>query len=114
MHTNPSTQKHLCPLFARTSQLLTKSLVIIAVRHEQIYVHGKLMIVDDRIIICGSANINDRSMLGSTDSEVRLSLLLLYTYMCVYTHVYVCVYVCMYSQTYILTYIHTYAGCCAD
>lgn len=27
---------------------------------EELYVHDKLCIVDDRIIICGSANINDR------------------------------------------------------
>lgn len=27
---------------------------------EELYVHGKVCIVDDRIIICGSANINDR------------------------------------------------------
>ena len=32
---------------------------------EQIYVHAKLMIVDDRLVICGSANINDRSMTGN-------------------------------------------------
>lgn len=37
---------------------------------EIIYVHSKLMIVDDRYVICGSANINDRSMLGKRDSEV--------------------------------------------
>lgn len=37
---------------------------------EIIYVHSKLMIVDDKHVICGSANINDRSMLGSRDSEV--------------------------------------------
>jgi len=37
---------------------------------EQIYVHTKLMIVDDRIGIIGSANINDRSLLGDRDSEV--------------------------------------------
>ena len=37
---------------------------------EIIYVHSKLMIVDDRITIIGSANINDRSMLGHRDSEV--------------------------------------------
>ena len=37
---------------------------------EQIYIHAKLLIVDDRTVICGSANINDRSMLGSRDSEV--------------------------------------------
>ncbi len=67
---------------------------------EQIYVHSKLLIVDDRLVIqscfifatdylvhhssrtdhllyllfdqviCGSANINDRSMLGKRDSEL--------------------------------------------
>eukprot|EP00658_Telonema_sp_P-2_P048574 TRINITY_DN36942_c0_g1_i1.p1 TRINITY_DN36942_c0_g1~~TRINITY_DN36942_c0_g1_i1.p1 ORF type:complete len:350 (-),score=83.11 TRINITY_DN36942_c0_g1_i1:297-1346(-) len=36
----------------------------------QIYVHAKLMIVDDRICICGSANINERSQLGDRDSEL--------------------------------------------
>ena len=40
---------------------------------ELIYIHSKLMIVDDRLVICGSANINDRSLLGNRDSEVRLS-----------------------------------------
>ncbi|CAF1390508.1 unnamed protein product, partial [Didymodactylos carnosus] len=37
---------------------------------EIIYVHSKLMIVDDKKLICGSANINDRSLLGHRDSEV--------------------------------------------
>jgi phospholipase D1/2 len=37
---------------------------------EIIYVHSKLMIVDDKYAICGSANINDRSLLGSRDSEL--------------------------------------------
>ncbi|KAF1983317.1 phospholipase D [Aulographum hederae CBS 113979] len=37
---------------------------------EQLYIHAKIMIVDDRIAIIGSANINERSMLGSRDSEV--------------------------------------------
>lgn len=36
----------------------------------QIYVHAKLMIVDDRTCICGSANINERSQSGDRDSEV--------------------------------------------
>ena len=36
---------------------------------EIIYIHSKLMIVDDRKVILGSANINDRSMLGTRDSE---------------------------------------------
>ena len=29
---------------------------------EIIYVHSKLIIVDDKYVICGSANINDRSI----------------------------------------------------
>ncbi|KAL7752474.1 Phospholipase D1 [Sorochytrium milnesiophthora] len=37
---------------------------------EQCYIHAKLMIVDDRAMICGSANLNDRSMLGYRDSEL--------------------------------------------
>lgn len=37
---------------------------------EQLYIHAKCMIVDDRSVIIGSANINERSMLGSRDSEV--------------------------------------------
>lgn len=37
---------------------------------EQLYIHAKCMIVDDRTAIIGSANINERSMLGSRDSEV--------------------------------------------
>ncbi|XP_055588659.1 phospholipase D2 [Uranotaenia lowii] len=37
---------------------------------ELIYVHSKLLIADDRVVICGSANINDRSLLGKRDSEV--------------------------------------------
>ncbi|KAG0501093.1 hypothetical protein HPP92_001165 [Vanilla planifolia] len=38
----------------------------------QIYVHSKLMIVDDRMALIGSANINDRSLLGSRDSEIGI------------------------------------------
>lgn len=41
---------------------------------ELIYVHSKLMIVDDKIVICGSANINDRSLIGKRDSEVAVIL----------------------------------------
>jgi len=28
------------------------------------------MIVDDQYVVCGSANINDRSLLGGRDSEI--------------------------------------------
>ncbi|XP_035817227.1 phospholipase D family protein isoform X2 [Zea mays] len=38
----------------------------------QIYVHSKLMIIDDRMALIGSANINDRSLLGSRDSEIGI------------------------------------------
>eukprot|EP01089_Gocevia_fonbrunei_P021987 TRINITY_DN8718_c0_g1_i1.p1 TRINITY_DN8718_c0_g1~~TRINITY_DN8718_c0_g1_i1.p1 ORF type:complete len:260 (+),score=60.83 TRINITY_DN8718_c0_g1_i1:104-781(+) len=38
----------------------------------QIYVHSKLMIVDDKYTIIGSANINDRSFLGERDSEIAV------------------------------------------
>lgn len=39
---------------------------------EQIYVHSKLMIVDDMYALLGSANINDRSLLGERDSEIAV------------------------------------------
>ncbi|XP_055342623.1 phospholipase D1-like [Paramacrobiotus metropolitanus] len=39
---------------------------------ELIYVHSKIMVVDDMYTIIGSANINDRSMLGLRDSEVAV------------------------------------------
>lgn len=39
---------------------------------EMIYVHSKLMIVDDRYVLVGSANINDRSLLGDRDSELAV------------------------------------------
>jgi len=41
---------------------------------ELIYVHSKLLIVDDQIAIIGSANLNDRSMLGKRDSEIAVYL----------------------------------------
>ena len=39
---------------------------------EIVYVHSKLMIVDDKIALIGSANINDRSLMGSRDSELAI------------------------------------------
>ncbi|KAK3036777.1 hypothetical protein RJ639_029742 [Escallonia herrerae] len=36
----------------------------------QVYVHSKVMIVDDCVALVGSSNINDRSLLGSRDSEI--------------------------------------------
>ena len=39
---------------------------------EQVYVHTKLVIVDDLYALLGSANINDRSLLGGRDSEIAV------------------------------------------
>lgn len=39
---------------------------------ELIYVHSKLLISDDKTVICGSANINDRSLIGKRDSEIAV------------------------------------------
>ena len=39
---------------------------------EQIYVHSKLVIADDMCAVLGSANINDRSLLGDRDSEIAV------------------------------------------
>jgi hypothetical protein len=37
-----------------------------------IYVHAKGMIVDDEYVIVGSANINQRSMAGTKDTEIAM------------------------------------------
>uniref|UniRef100_A0AAY4EKT8 Phospholipase n=1 Tax=Denticeps clupeoides TaxID=299321 RepID=A0AAY4EKT8_9TELE len=55
----------LCGL--RTHSTLGRSHVT-----EPVYVHSKALIADDRCYIIGSANINDRSMLGSRDSELAV------------------------------------------
>jgi phospholipase D1/2 len=39
---------------------------------EQVYIHTKMMVVDDRYAIVGSANVNDRSLLGNRDSELAV------------------------------------------
>ena len=39
---------------------------------EELYIHSKLLIADDQKVICGSANLNDRSQLGSHDSEIAI------------------------------------------
>lgn len=39
---------------------------------EELYIHSKVLIADDRLVICGSANINDRSQLGDHDSEIAV------------------------------------------
>ncbi|KAI5463068.1 hypothetical protein BGZ63DRAFT_380430 [Mariannaea sp. PMI_226] len=39
---------------------------------EELYVHAKLLIADDRIVVCGSSNLNDRSQEGDHDSELSI------------------------------------------
>jgi phospholipase D1/2 len=43
-----------------------------AAKRFMIYVHSKLMIVDDEYIVVGSANINQRSLDGTRDSEIAI------------------------------------------
>lgn len=37
---------------------------------KQVYIHAKVCVVDDRLAIIGSANINERSQRGDRDSEL--------------------------------------------
>lgn len=37
-----------------------------------IYVHSKGMVVDDEYVLMGSANINQRSMEGTRDTEIAM------------------------------------------
>ena len=39
---------------------------------QMIYVHSKMIIIDDAYIIVGSANINERSMSGTRDTEMAV------------------------------------------
>ncbi|KAH6659345.1 hypothetical protein BKA67DRAFT_652577 [Truncatella angustata] len=39
---------------------------------EELYIHTKVLIADDKLVICGSANLNDRSQLGDHDSEIAV------------------------------------------
>ncbi|CAJ0608562.1 unnamed protein product [Cylicocyclus nassatus] len=62
---NPHEYISVCSL--RTYDMLCGKLM-----SELIYIHCKLLIVDDEHVIIGSANINDRSQVGNRDSEVCL------------------------------------------
>ncbi|KAI8991905.1 hypothetical protein BDF20DRAFT_812470 [Mycotypha africana] len=39
---------------------------------EELYIHAKILIADDKTVIIGSANLNDRSQCGDRDSEIAL------------------------------------------
>ncbi|KAF9614787.1 hypothetical protein IFM89_020641 [Coptis chinensis] len=55
------------PTAQNTPQVLTRKS-----RRFMIYVHSKGMIVDDEYVILGSANINQRSMEGTRDTEIAM------------------------------------------
>jgi phospholipase D1/2 len=61
-------QEYLTLLNLRNYDVLGDSAVT-----EQVYVHSKLLIADDRAAVLGSANINDRSQLGDRDSELAIT-----------------------------------------
>lgn len=61
-----------CDQFVTLLNLRDHAVINGAAVTEQIYVHSKLMIVDDRYVLIGSANINDRSLLGDRDSELAV------------------------------------------
>jgi phospholipase D1/2 len=48
----------------------TREEMVRAHKRYMIYVHSKLMMVDDRYIIFGSANLNERSLAGNRDTEI--------------------------------------------
>ena len=52
----------------------TPAALLRSTKRFMIYVHSKMMIVDDDYIIIGSANINQRSMAGSRDTEIAVGL----------------------------------------
>jgi len=48
-------------------------IILAKTRRHQIYVHSKMMIVDDNVALIGTANINQRSMDGCRDSEIMMT-----------------------------------------
>lgn len=51
-------------------QVKTRSQRLAASGRYMVYVHSKLMIVDDQCMILGSANLNERSLAGDRDTEI--------------------------------------------
>eukprot|EP01006_Ploeotia_vitrea_P047590 TRINITY_DN67142_c7_g11_i1.p1 TRINITY_DN67142_c7_g11~~TRINITY_DN67142_c7_g11_i1.p1 ORF type:complete len:1491 (-),score=162.72 TRINITY_DN67142_c7_g11_i1:94-4032(-) len=60
------------PMSQIGNQLEARYKQVLIHRRHPVYVHSKMMIVDDDYIILGSANINDRSMAGDRDSEIAV------------------------------------------
>jgi phospholipase D1/2 len=47
--------------------------VLSKTRRHQVYIHSKMMIVDDEVALIGTANINQRSIDGCRDSEIMMT-----------------------------------------
>lgn len=58
----------------RYNRELLLSLQAASNKRFMVYVHSKLLIVDDEVAIVGSANINMRSMAGTRDTEIAASI----------------------------------------
>ncbi|XP_077235081.1 phospholipase D gamma 1-like [Tasmannia lanceolata] len=58
--------------YGRTTPANTPHVLAQKNRRFMIYVHSKGMIVDDEYVIIGSANINQRSLEGSRDTEIAM------------------------------------------
>lgn len=61
--------EYFCEKFSLTCNQVSDSYKF---QRFMIYVHAKGMIVDDEYVIVGSANINQRSLAGSKDTEIAM------------------------------------------
>ncbi|OQR98782.1 phospholipase D, Pi-PXTM-PLD [Achlya hypogyna] len=67
-HITPVPQEYVAFFGLRTYGVMPNGRLVT----EQIYIHSKVLIADDRVVVMGSANINDRSMNGDRDSEIAI------------------------------------------
>ena len=63
----PNPEKYIRFFSLRTHEIISETPVT-----EMIYIHSKLLIVDDTTVVIGSANVNDRSMNGDRDAELAV------------------------------------------
>jgi phospholipase D1/2 len=73
----PSPRPGPCPDVARqqlVNHRFSRQQLVYHNKRYMIYVHSKLMIVDDEYVILGSANLNERSLEGTRDTEICLGM----------------------------------------